>query len=843
MATTTNGMMMNNSANTTTTTTTVFHVIPGSTTGTNNNNSFVATTFMHHPTPPHAPPVHHTAFAGFLPCQPLPPPLLLPPPFQQPPPPSYWLANLPLTTRRPCSMLVSPPTVVPPPPTRTAVRTDLSALEGNEKMKGKEREEEEERAGAMVVRSGVVVLRPNNCKAADGSLSRYEENVLGKTENKIISDEQLYEDKNTSKRKTCNKKDAQCQIEEQEHLLQQQHRNQHHLHCSFPVYTNQTIAATSGSGTGGVSRSSGGGSSTGSSGGGSISTGGSSGGGCSKSARGSRQVQEKEECGGGRREKGRRGSVRCDGVQQFHKTRMCPFIRTGCFRFRRSCCPYAHSDQELRSSPNLLKTAMCRLHAMNRCTKDADKCFFAHSIDQLRSTHDFYKSKMCKFWLKGVCRAESVCRYAHGQKEVLSVLAHPPSLTSDSTTQHPPASSCSADSSCCLPVDDLERGCVERLDQVGHEHQQPRDDIKRRTSDNEQSETAWRSTDTDVNSSNGSTGGGCGGSTSESPTTAYNQRLYQQHEYYKQHHSYQQEYYQELDRQQQHQKQDLHEMESLCDGQIVIKSQQHRNSIDDEATACNKAHDNNNKQDDQLWWWGQQQQQQFHEQYHTNNRQQTQHKLTTSSDEESHSSTCMSSNISRPSYSSTILSSPSTSSRSSRPSPDIPVPHLCQSSGPLGDGIGSSAPPSGSTLLCQHPPVAAVRPSCPPEFVHSCSPGCLLTRRVCDWCGGYPGGVVGGWGWEGVQESRQKEETQHEVGGKDKVNNDHNNNGVFMGGALAGRRLGGSYSWCLDTFGVLRCSRCSGARPPILDRLEQLNAHPAAGAILQDLQYSCMYRD
>eukprot|EP00922_Rhytidocystis_sp_ex-Travisia-forbesii_P037114 GHVS01055324.1.p1 GENE.GHVS01055324.1~~GHVS01055324.1.p1 ORF type:complete len:828 (+),score=223.14 GHVS01055324.1:436-2919(+) len=827
MTTTAKGtMMINNSANTTTTT--VFHVIGGNTTtGANNNNGIVSTTFMHHPTPP--PP---QAFAGFLPCQPLPPLLL--PSFQQPP--SYWMTNLlPLTSIRPCALLVSPPTF--PPPTRTVRAEELSVSKVNEKTSLMSKKEEE--GGA--VRSSVV-LRPNsNKEEGDGKLlSRYEETGLGKTKKKkIVSDEQhFYEERNKSKRKTWNKNDQQ-QIEEQ------QQRNQHHTHCSFPADSNQTIAATSVSGTGGVSRSnsSGGTMSTGS-GGGRISSGGStvSSGVCSRSVRGSRQVQEIED-GGVKREKGRRGSVRCDGIEQFHKTRMCPFIRTGCFRFRRSCCPYAHSDQELRSSPNLVKTAMCRLHAMNRCNKPADECFFAHSIDQLRSTHDFYKSKMCKFWLKGVCRAESVCRYAHGQKDLLSVLAHPPSLTSNSTTEHP--SSCSVDSSCCHPVNNLDTGCGEQVEQDCHQQQHLREDIEQ-TSDNEQGERTWRSASaaTDVNTSNDSTGdgGGCG-STSESPTTAYNkQQQYQQHDHCQQHHSCQQEYYQELNRQ--HHNQDVQE--------IVNQSQQQRKGINEEETSNKKQVVNSKQEDDQWWWWGQKntkQQQQLHERNNKQQRQVQHNNLTTtSSDEDSRSSTYMysSSSISQqPSYySSTILSSPSTSSRSSssrRPSPDPPIVHLCKNSSSLGDVSGSSARASSPLQSYQNRPATVLLPSCPPEFIQSSS-GCLLTRRVCDWCGGYPGGVVGGLGWEGVREKRQteerqtEEETQREVNGNDKVNNDHNNNGVGMG-------LGDSYSWCLDTFGVLRCSRCSAARPAILDRLEELNAHPAAGAILQDLQYSCMYRD
>ncbi|GBE59268.1 zinc finger C-x8-C-x5-C-x3-H type domain-containing protein [Babesia ovata] len=117
--------------------------------------------------------------------------------------------------------------------------------------------------------------------------------------------------------------------------------------------------------------------------------------------------------------------VRAIAVEQFHKTKLCPHMnkREGCLRSMRSQCPYAHSVDELKEPPNLIKTAMCKLHLRSICDKTSEECPYAHSYDELRHTDGFYKTFICKFWEKGYCKAGSLCRYAHGEHELRRVSA------------------------------------------------------------------------------------------------------------------------------------------------------------------------------------------------------------------------------------------------------------------------------------------------------------------------------------------------------------------------------------------------------------------------------------
>ncbi|CDR97224.1 Zinc finger C-x8-C-x5-C-x3-H type domain containing protein, putative [Babesia bigemina] len=115
--------------------------------------------------------------------------------------------------------------------------------------------------------------------------------------------------------------------------------------------------------------------------------------------------------------------VRVISVEQFHKTKLCPHMNKpeGCLRSMRSHCPYAHSADELKEPPNLIKTAMCKLHLKGNCDKTSEECPYAHSFDELRHTDGFYKTFICKFWEKGYCKAGSMCRYAHGTQELRRV--------------------------------------------------------------------------------------------------------------------------------------------------------------------------------------------------------------------------------------------------------------------------------------------------------------------------------------------------------------------------------------------------------------------------------------
>lgn len=116
--------------------------------------------------------------------------------------------------------------------------------------------------------------------------------------------------------------------------------------------------------------------------------------------------------------------VRMLSVQQFRKTKMCPHMEKpeGCLRSMHSECPYAHHEGELKELPNLLKTAMCKLHLKRCCDKSREECPYAHTFEELRHTEGFYKTFVCKFWQRGHCRAGDMCRYAHGEHEIRNVI-------------------------------------------------------------------------------------------------------------------------------------------------------------------------------------------------------------------------------------------------------------------------------------------------------------------------------------------------------------------------------------------------------------------------------------
>jgi len=66
----------------------------------------------------------------------------------------------------------------------------------------------------------------------------------------------------------------------------------------------------------------------------------------------------------------------------FRKTQICRFFpqcRNG------ASCSFAHSEEELRPTPNFTKTRMCAGWADGRCALDPSQCKFAHGPDELRS--------------------------------------------------------------------------------------------------------------------------------------------------------------------------------------------------------------------------------------------------------------------------------------------------------------------------------------------------------------------------------------------------------------------------------------------------------------------------
>eukprot|EP00921_Rhytidocystis_pertsovi_P003375 GHVQ01005832.1.p1 GENE.GHVQ01005832.1~~GHVQ01005832.1.p1 ORF type:complete len:1195 (+),score=158.02 GHVQ01005832.1:466-4050(+) len=108
--------------------------------------------------------------------------------------------------------------------------------------------------------------------------------------------------------------------------------------------------------------------------------------------------------------------VRCNATTQFLKTKWCPFKDepSGCRRYQYFSCPFAHSEEEKRPIPNLVKTAMCKGFQLGLCSKSSSDCLFAHNLMELKSTDAFYKTGMCRFWIAGNCTAGDTCRHAHG---------------------------------------------------------------------------------------------------------------------------------------------------------------------------------------------------------------------------------------------------------------------------------------------------------------------------------------------------------------------------------------------------------------------------------------------
>jgi len=99
------------------------------------------------------------------------------------------------------------------------------------------------------------------------------------------------------------------------------------------------------------------------------------------------------------------------------KTRMCTWYQEGhCFLGVR--CRFAHSQDELASSPDLKKTKLCTNFARGMC--DNANCKFAHGYEELRATDGLYKSELCHGWAAGNCRFGPSCRFAHGVDELRS---------------------------------------------------------------------------------------------------------------------------------------------------------------------------------------------------------------------------------------------------------------------------------------------------------------------------------------------------------------------------------------------------------------------------------------
>lgn len=108
-------------------------------------------------------------------------------------------------------------------------------------------------------------------------------------------------------------------------------------------------------------------------------------------------------------------STRSTVVAQLVKTKMCiSFSRGLCSS---TTCRFAHSTDELREPPDLLKTAICRAFLRGKCVESGD-CNFAHGEDELRVSPNVYKTQLCNFFARGHCKKGDRCRHAHGWKEL-----------------------------------------------------------------------------------------------------------------------------------------------------------------------------------------------------------------------------------------------------------------------------------------------------------------------------------------------------------------------------------------------------------------------------------------
>mmetsp|Transcript_22916 Transcript_22916/g.56605 ORF Transcript_22916/g.56605 Transcript_22916/m.56605 type:complete len:297 (-) Transcript_22916:689-1579(-) len=104
-------------------------------------------------------------------------------------------------------------------------------------------------------------------------------------------------------------------------------------------------------------------------------------------------------------------------MDQFFKTKLCPWYTSQGTCLKGFYCTYAHSPEELRPAKNLTKTKLCQLWRKGACTQGA-LCNYAHGRNELRCTDDYYKTRLCRFWQRGECLAGQQCRHAHGLEEL-----------------------------------------------------------------------------------------------------------------------------------------------------------------------------------------------------------------------------------------------------------------------------------------------------------------------------------------------------------------------------------------------------------------------------------------
>jgi len=131
---------------------------------------------------------------------------------------------------------------------------------------------------------------------------------------------------------------------------------------------------------------------------------------------------------------------------QFQKTQLCRFNAVGQCSHGQNCS-FAHSPGELKSVPDLTKTALCLAWQRGQCPLAAADCHFAHGSEELRLTLSFNNTTLSQ-------RTRAAQENSHHNKKMnlldLTKLAE--DVLSDSTggSMRSGSMSCESASSCDL---------------------------------------------------------------------------------------------------------------------------------------------------------------------------------------------------------------------------------------------------------------------------------------------------------------------------------------------------------------------------------------------------------
>merc|ERR1712232_1168922 len=102
-------------------------------------------------------------------------------------------------------------------------------------------------------------------------------------------------------------------------------------------------------------------------------------------------------------------------LNDFRKTRLCANLQN-CTKGDK--CNFAHSVEELKMKPNLVKTKLCpSIQKIGHCPH-GESCKYAHNELELRATPNIYKTSLCNNYMMGQCKLGLHCRFAHGEGEL-----------------------------------------------------------------------------------------------------------------------------------------------------------------------------------------------------------------------------------------------------------------------------------------------------------------------------------------------------------------------------------------------------------------------------------------